>query len=84
MGMLYLKSFHCRAAWAARKWKDLRGYSRMPPHHLLVSRKSDGLQPSRRGNLELVSLSFRFLGLCWAMINLLGMTSPKVLLKIFL
>ena len=60
------------------------GICRMPPHHFSGSRKSDGLQPTRGANLVLVSLFLRFLGRCWAMINLLGITSPSVLLKMFL
>jgi len=60
------------------------GANTMAPHHFLLLRKSDGLQPWREGSLVLVSLSFRFLGLCCAMINLFGITSPRVLLKISL
>ena len=56
----------------------------MAPHHFLLLRKSDRLQPWREGSLVLVSLSFRFLGLCCAMISLFGITSPRVLLKISL
>ena len=56
----------------------------MPLHHFSVSRKSDGLHPSRGGSLELVSLSLKFFGRCWAMMSLLGITSPSVLLKMFL
>ena len=60
------------------------GVITMAPHHFLLLRKSDGLQPWREVSLILVSLSFRFLGLCCAMISLFGITSPRVLLKIFL
>ena len=60
------------------------GANTMAPHHFLLLRKSDGLQPWRDGSMELDNLSFRFLGLCWAMINLFGITSPRVLLKISL